>query len=135
MVDLLVKILNEYVALSSFTQGRITLRPHDTARRHVRMWRSRKKTRIYAPSTVLDKRIVERLEGALTVAGVKIVDVGIAEGTTGDGVAADTNAAHKDEVHLFSARSLCLPGDRTDHVKDLKEHSLRDGGVELSDVE
>lgn len=58
------------------------------------------------------------MRARLTVSGVEVVDVGVSERAAGDGVAADTDR-----------------GNGADHVEDLKELSLRDGDVELSDVE
>jgi len=74
VVNALVKVLDEDVSLAGLAEGGVTLGPHDSAR------------------AVLDKGVVEMLEGALTVGGVKVVDVGVSERTTGNGVTADSDA-------------------------------------------
>jgi hypothetical protein len=68
-----VQVLDEDVALASLAQSRITLGPHDTAR------------------LTLDQRVVELLERLLAVVRSIVVDVGVAERATGDGVTANTD--------------------------------------------
>ena len=111
VVNALVEVLDEDVSLTSLAEGGVTLGPHDSAR------------------AVLDEGVVEVLEGALTVGSVEIVDVGVSERTTGDGITADSDA------EISADYVLDPPGNRADHVEDLKEHGLGDSVVELSDVE
>jgi hypothetical protein len=54
----------------------------------------------------------------LTISDVVEVDVGVTEGAAGDGITADTDR-----------------GNRADRVEHLEQHSLVDGGVELTNVE
>jgi len=100
VVNGIVKVLDEDVALASLAQSRVTLGPHDTAR------------------LALDQGVVQVLEGALTVGGVVVVDVSIAEGAAGDGVTADTDRSNL-----------------TDGREELVQHGLGHGGVELADIE
>jgi hypothetical protein len=62
--------------------------------------------------------VVELLQSLLSIRGGIVVDVGISERTTSDGVAADTNGC-----------------DWADLREELEKHSLGDGGVKLSNVE
>jgi hypothetical protein len=75
VVNSLVEVLDEDVTLAALPESRVTLAPHDTA------------------STTLDKGVVEGVESALAVGGVEVVDVGVTERTTGDGVTADSDPA------------------------------------------
>jgi len=100
VVDGDIEVLDENVALASLAKSRITLRPHDTAR------------------AALDEGVVEVLESLLTISSSVVVDVGVAEGATGDGITANTDRS-----------------DGTDLREKLEEHSLGDRGVELADVE
>jgi hypothetical protein len=100
VVNLLVKVLDEDVSLASLAESGVTLAPHDAA------------------GAVLDQRVVEVLEGTLTVSRVEVVDVSVAERAAGNSVAADTDRSH-----------------RANEVEDLEEHGLSDGSVELADVE
>jgi hypothetical protein len=74
VVNLLVQVLDENVASRALPQGRVPLAPHDPAR------------------TPLDQAVVEAVEGSFAVGTVEIVDVGVSERTTGDGVSADSDA-------------------------------------------
>ena len=95
VVDVLVEVLDEDVSSSVLAKSGVTLRPHDSAR------------------ALLDQRVVELLESALTCRGrsiqlfakdsgqvesekltirrVEVVDISVSEGTTGNGVTTDTN--------------------------------------------
>lgn len=95
-----IKVLDEDVALTSLAEGRVTLGPHDAAR------------------ATLDESVVELLESLLAIRGGVVVDVGIAERATGDGITADTDGS-----------------DSADLGEEFEEHGLGDGGVELSNVE
>lgn len=75
VVNALVEVLDENVSLTSLPQSGVTLRPHDSAR------------------LTLDERVVEVLEGPLTVGSVKVVDVGVTERSSSDGVTANTDAS------------------------------------------
>jgi len=77
VVDRFVKVLDEDVSLTSLSQSRVSLRPHDSA------------------GLVLDQRVVEVLEGLLSIRRVHVVDVGVSEGSSGDGVSADSDAVHQ----------------------------------------
>jgi hypothetical protein len=41
----------------------------------------------------------------------------------------------RSETQVIRGVYNCIPGDRTDHVENLKKHGLGDGGVKLSDIE
>ena len=75
VVDVLVEVLDEDVAGAVLAEGGVALRPHDAA------------------GASLDLRVVELLESALAVVRVEVVDVGVSERATGDGVAADTDGS------------------------------------------
>lgn len=100
VVNGIVKVLDEDVALASLAQSGVTLRPHDTA------------------GLALDESIVQVLESALTISGVVVVDIGVTERATGDGITADTDGS-----------------DLADGGEELVEHGLGDGGVELTNIE
>ena len=100
VVNGVVEVLDEHVALASLAQSGVTLGPHDAAR------------------LTLDESVVQVLKSTLTVSGVVVVDVGVAQGAAGDGITADTDG-----------------GDLTDGGEELVEHSLSHGGVKLADVE
>ena len=113
VVDLLVEVLDEDVALTSLAQRGVTLRPHDTASI---AYKHRMDSAMTAPQnlpgTAFDQRVVELLEGALaciggeltwngritvgertrTISSVEVVDVGVAERATGDSITADADA-------------------------------------------
>ena len=94
MVDCLIKILDENIALSSLAQSGIALRPHDAAKRTMSaMFIMTQEAVLFLPSTALNERVIEPVKSALAVSSVQVVDVGIAKGATSDGVAADTDAA------------------------------------------
>lgn len=100
VVNGVVEVLDEHVALASLAQSGVTLGPHDAAR------------------LTLDESVVQILKSTLTVSGVVVVDVGVAQGAAGDGITADTDG-----------------GNLTDGREELVEHSLSHGGVKLADVE
>ena len=77
VVDRLVEVLDEDVALACLAEGWVALRPHDAAR------------------ATLDERVVEVLESALAIVGVEIVDIGVPERTARDGITADTDPARQ----------------------------------------
>jgi hypothetical protein len=74
VVNALVEVLDEDIPLTSLPERRVPLGPHDAA------------------GLVLDERVVEMLKRALSVGGANVVDVGVSERTTGDGVTTDTDA-------------------------------------------
>jgi hypothetical protein len=74
VVDRFVKVFNEDVSLTSLSQSRVSLRPHDSAR------------------LGLDQRVVEVVEGSFSIVGVHVVDVGVSEGSSGNGVSANSDA-------------------------------------------
>ena len=74
VVNALVEVLDEDVPLTSLPERRVPLGPHDAA------------------GLVLDERVVEVLKRALSVGSADVVDVGVPERTTGDGVTADSDA-------------------------------------------
>lgn len=100
VIDGAVEVLDEDVALASLAQSGVTLRPHDTA------------------GLALDQGVVQVLEGTLTIGGVVVVDVGISERATGNGVTADTDGS-----------------DLANRGEKLVEHGLGHGGVEFTNVE
>ena len=70
-----------------------------------------------------------------TITGVEVIDVGITKGATSDSVTANSNAAHhKSLLSLRQHKETDIPGDRSDHIENLKKHGLGDGGVKLADV-
>jgi hypothetical protein len=74
VVDSLVEVLDEDVSLTSLSESGVSLRPHDSA------------------GLVLDQRVVEVLESSLAIVRVEVVDVGVSEGSSSDGVSADSDA-------------------------------------------
>jgi hypothetical protein len=84
VVDRFVKVLDKDVSLTSLSQSRVSLRPHDSA------------------GLVLDQRVVEVIEGLFSVVRVHEVDVGVSEGSSGNGVSADSDAVL---LALLSIRS------------------------------
>jgi hypothetical protein len=100
VVDGNIEVLDENVALASLAKSGITLGPHDTA------------------GAALDDGVVEVLESLLAVSSSVVVDVGIAERATGDGITADTDRSNSANL-----------GEK------LEQHSLGDGGVKLANVE
>ena len=62
VVDLLIKILDENVALTSLAKSGVTLGPHDTAQEHS-MTAIYKDTAKHSPGTALDQGVVELFEG------------------------------------------------------------------------
>jgi hypothetical protein len=100
VVNGVVQVLDEDVALAGLAQSGVALGPHDAAR------------------LALDDGVVQLLEGLLAVLRAVVVNIGVAERATGDGVAADTDG-----------RDLANGGEQ------LEEHGLGDGGVELADIE
>ncbi|CAF3461033.1 unnamed protein product [Fusarium graminearum] len=100
VVDGNIEVLDENVTLASLAKGRITLGPHDTA------------------GAALDDGVVELLKSLLAIRSGIVVDVGIAERATGDGITADTNGSNS-----------------TNLGEKLEQHSLGDGGVKLANVE
>ena len=123
VVDVLVEVLDEDVAGARLAERRVALRPHDAAR------------------AALDRRVVELLEGALAVVRVEVVDVGVAERATGDGVAADTDrrdgANHREDCEARELVSTTRRerGEGEAGGRTLVEHGLGDGRLELADVE
>jgi hypothetical protein len=100
VVNGVVEVLDEDVALASLAQSGVALRPHNAAR------------------LALDDGVVQLLESLLAVVRAVVVNIGVAERATGDGVATDTDGS-----------------DLADGREQLEEHGLGDGGVELADVE
>jgi len=100
VIDALVEVLDEDVALARLANGRITVGPHD------------------ADWTALDHGVVHGVEGTLSVHHHVEVDVGVAEGAPGDGVAADTDA-----------------GNRANSVEDVAEESLCDLSMEITHIQ
>ena len=93
MVDRLIKVLDEDVALSSLTQSRVTLRPHDAAKRTISaMFIMTQEAVLFLPSTALNERVIEPVKSALAISSVQVVDVGISKGATRNCITADTNA-------------------------------------------
>lgn len=74
----------------------------------------------------------------LTIGSVEVVDVGIAKGTTGHSITANTNAS--DERKSTESRQNNKtrghqPRHGSDHVENLEEHCLSDGGIEFANIE
>ena len=99
VINGLVQVLDEDVALAGLADRWIAVRPHDANR---------------AP---LDHGVVHGVQGTLSVNHHVEVDVGVAQRAPSDGVAADADGR-----------------DRSDRVEDVTEESLRDVGVQVSDV-
>ncbi|KAK8919492.1 hypothetical protein VCV18_008318 [Metarhizium anisopliae] len=95
-----IQVLDEDIALASLAESRVTLRPHDAAR------------------TALDEGVIELLQSLLSISSRVVIDVGIAQRATRDGITTDTDG-----------------GDSTDLGEELEEHGLGDRGIKLSDVE
>lgn len=100
VVDGDVEVLDEDVASAGLAQSWVALGPHDAAR------------------AALDDGVVQLLQGLLAIDGGVVVDIGVSERATGDGITADADG-----------------GDGADLGEELEEHGLGDGGVELTDVE
>jgi hypothetical protein len=96
VINGLVKVLNEDVSLASLPQCRVSLRPHDSA------------------GQVLDQRVVEVLERALSIRSADVVDIGVSEGSTGNGVTADTDTAR---VSIVSGMSGNLTHEATGPIR------------------
>ncbi|KAF5134446.1 hypothetical protein E5D57_005080 [Metarhizium anisopliae] len=95
-----IQVLDEDIALASLAESRVTLRPHDAAR------------------AALDEGVIELLQGLLSISSRVVIDVGIAQRATRDGITTDTDG-----------------GDSTDLGEELEEHGLGDRGIKLSNVE
>lgn len=119
VVNALVEVLDEDVSLASLPQGGVTLRPHDSAR------------------LTLDERVVEVLKSPLAVGSVEVVDIGVTERSSSDGVTANTDTSQlvSSPLNQPTAEKSDLRSNRTDHVEDLEEHSLGNAGVELTNIE
>jgi hypothetical protein len=100
VINGVVEVLDEDVALAGLAQSGVALRPHNAAR------------------LALDDGVVQLLKSLLAVLRAVVVNIGVAERATGDGVATDTDRS-----------------DLADGREQLEEHGLGDGGVELADVE
>ena len=93
MVDRLIKVLDEDVALSGLTQSRVTLRPHDATKRTMSaMFIMTQEAMVFLPSTALYERVIEPVKSSLAISSVQVVDVGISKGATRNCITADTNA-------------------------------------------
>ena len=99
VVDRLVQVLDEDVADVGAAEAGVALAPHDAA------------------GAALDLREVHGVEGALGVGEGVVVDVAVAEGAAGDGVAADADGR-----------------DGADGVEDLEEKTLVGVGGQVADV-
>lgn len=113
VVDALVQVLDENIALTRLSQSRITLRPHDPA------W------------PVLDQRVVEMLQSPLAVSGVEVIDIGVTERSSRDSISTDSNST----ISRADNRSVHSRSNGSDHVEDLEQHSLRDAAIQFTDVE
>jgi hypothetical protein len=100
VVNRLIEVLDENITLRALPQRRVPLSLHDTT------------------SASLDQRVVQRVESTFTVSSVEVVDVGVTERSTSDGITTDSDGS-----------------DGTDHVEDLEKHGLGDARVELANVE
>ena len=74
VVDALVEVLNEDVALTSLPQRGISLAPHDSA------------------SSTFNEGVVEMLESTLAVGGIEVVDIGVSERSSRHSVSTDPDA-------------------------------------------
>ena len=70
VIDGLVQVLDEDVALTRLAEGWVTLGPHDTAVMYCVSGCHIKQHKTYSPSTVFNDRIVELLESPLAVSDV-----------------------------------------------------------------
>jgi hypothetical protein len=113
VIDLLVEVLDEDIALTGLAKLRVALRPHDAASRihlpsatchHDQIHRERGEKNL--PCTALDEGIVELLQSTLTIGGIEEVDVGVAERTAGDRITAHTNATKQRWVFVFECVSV-----------------------------
>jgi len=74
----------------------------------------------------------------LTVSGVEVVNIGIAERTAGHGITANTNA--RDEQRSAESWGNDKTGGHkprhgSDHVENLEEHCFSDSGIEFTDIQ
>jgi hypothetical protein len=89
VVNGLIKVLDENVALAGLAESRIALRPHDPA------------------CAVFYQRIIELLQRTLAIRSVEVVDVSIAQGATSDGITTDTDAGYgSDHIEDFEQHSF-----------------------------
>ena len=66
VVDTFVQVLDENVALTSFTKSGVTLRPHDPAEIRRNCEKIPDDKLAHVPCTVLDQRIIELFESSFT---------------------------------------------------------------------
>jgi len=76
VINRLLQVLDEDVSLSGFAEGGVSLRPHEAAN-----------------TLSVDGRVVEGIQGELSILKVVEVNVSIQEGPSGDNVTADTNGS------------------------------------------
>ncbi len=100
VIDTLVQILNKDIAHATPSHAGIALAPHNATR------------------LALDIGKVHGFEGAFGVGDLVVVDVGVAEGATGDGIAADADG-----------------GDGTHGVEDFVKEAFGDFREEIAHVE
>jgi hypothetical protein len=128
VIDLLVQILDKNIPSRALPQRRVTLGPHDPTR------------------STLDQRVVQRVQGSFPVRPVEVVDVGVPEGSSGDGVPANSDTTQVRRGEKFSPGrkkkksresqpDRDVRSDRSDHVEDLEKHRLGHTRVQLSHVE
>lgn len=104
------------------------------------------------PRTVLDKRVIELLKSTfalirhhvsnekhvdavkLTIGSVQVVDIGVPQGATSHGITANTDAVGRVKTSSPRREQKHQPCNRTNHVEDLKKHSLGNGKVKLANV-
>lgn len=107
VVDRLVEVFDEDVSLTRLSEGRISLRPHDSAR------------------SSLDQRVVEVLHGSLSIGSVEKVDIGVPEGSSGDCVSTDSDGSDgTDHVEDFKQHGL---GDCRVELTDVERRATRRG--------
>mmetsp|Transcript_19997 Transcript_19997/g.33706 ORF Transcript_19997/g.33706 Transcript_19997/m.33706 type:complete len:577 (+) Transcript_19997:385-2115(+) len=94
------KVLHEHVTNTGFTDGGVTLGPHDAAR------------------AALDVSKVHRVESTLSILDVVEVHIGVSERSTSDGVTADSDGGHgSNSVEHLKQESLSDFGMKISHVK------------------
>lgn len=66
VVDSVIQVLDENVALAGLAEGGVTLRPHDAAAKRLLLRALCQNASIYSPCAAFDERIVQLLQSTLT---------------------------------------------------------------------
>jgi hypothetical protein len=97
VIDRLIKILDEDIPLTSLTEGRIALGPHDPATVHAKFKSNIGCCDEYIPCATFDDGIIELLQGALAIGRIEVINIRISQRATRNRIAAnsDASSAHR----------------------------------------